>query len=113
MTKIHSQLSPIQMITALETTVYLLESYPTSLNDYAKACLLRLGISLVVNMENKPEGLITMLRYSAIPDAPSAAHVQERLSAVKTAMESLMPGAWAKYFSEPLNNPPPPMWQDT
>lgn len=103
----HSQLSPIQMITALETIQLLLENYPCSLNGYEKTALLQFAISLAENMENKLEGPIIISLSSAMNDATMASRAQRRLRVANNALSSLLPGDWGKYCSARSNNHQP------
>jgi len=112
MTAIASSLSPMQTITCLETIQSLLENYPCSLNDYEKGCLIRFGTLVAESMAIDLNARITILQSSALTDANSVRRAQERLAAAHSALSSLMPGDWDKYFKGNSTRPRPRMWPD-
>lgn len=113
MKPIRSPLSPMMMITALETIQSLLENYPCSLSGYERTCLTKFAISVAESMETSAAGLITILPYSVSPGVIMGLHAQKRLRVAHSVLKSLTPGDWARYCSEPWNNLRPPTSPDT
>lgn len=101
------------MITALETIQSLLENYPCSLSGFEKTCLTKFATSVAESMESNPAGLITILPYSVTPGVITGLQEQKRLRVAHSALNSLIPGEWARYCSGPWNSRPPLMSPDT
>lgn len=108
----HSPLSPIMMITALETIQSLLENYPCSLSDYEKTALTKFATSVAESMESSPVALITILPYSTSPAVSMGLQERRRLRVAHAALSSLIPGTWARYCLGGWSNPQPPTSPD-
>lgn len=113
MSKTLSLLSRTQTITALETIPYLLATYPTSLSGYEKECLIKFAILVVENMEKNQAGHITISQYLDSEAARTASRGLRSLSVARTALYSMLPGARARYYSEPSSLTPPHISPDT
>lgn len=106
MKAIHSPLSPIQMITALETIQSLLENYPCSLSGYEKSCLTIFATLAAESMEKKHPGHIIISLFSGTQAASMGRLELTRLRVVNNALSSLIPGDVGKYFSAHSSNLP-------